>query len=562
MSNTKFWESREWIVPPGLVDYINRFDGLCDVMILKKQSKKTKPLLINGQTGVGKSMFVDYFIHKFNNAKLNPTIKFINCAAIPNELLESELFGHKKGSFTNATNDKMGIFEFAKDGIVILEEIGEMSKYLQAKLLTAIESRSFSRVGGLEDIPLTAQLIATTNVNLKDLRPDFLYRFNVFTIPPIHERRGDILHYMHSFYPEIVGILTEGVALSLLCYNWPGNAREIERVCDSIRMNIQCARNQNFMNKENFTFTLKKYQKEQYAAVMKLGRGVSDFKFDKARYFSTELVKNKINIKPIENSLRSFSLSFDCFESQFENEKYSKIYLGDVVKFNESIDNIKRAVNVQFGFAASGLAMFCSLFYQDLLSENDILDLTKTIKHDNSEKIIASKPSIRDIFKSVLGEKKLGSINKSIDFLSFADIKTESLVDSFSTNDEEIQHAMIEGLKFMTRISSISPNDVTNIHDLYARHRDNKFLSEYFDEEVQGNSEEVSIVEISLDDLRILYYETVCNAIGVRHGFQKELAAIAKRTPGRITQELEKYGLKEKFSELNFQPRKRLVILK
>jgi hypothetical protein len=121
---------------------------------------------------------------------------------------------------------------------------------------------------------------------------------------------------------------------------------------------------------------------------------------------------------------------------------------------------------------------------------------------------------------------------------------------------------MIEGLKFMTRISSISPNDVTNIHDLYARHKDNKFLSEYFDEEVQGNSEEVSIVEISLDDLRILYYETVCNAIGVRHGFQKELAAIAKRTPGRITQELEKYGLKEKFSELNFKPRKRLVILK
>jgi hypothetical protein len=561
MDEPKFWESREWIVPPGLVDYLNRFDALCDVMIWKKPGEKSKPLLIHGQTGVGKSLFVDYFIKKFRTVRLKQTIKFINCAAIPETLLESELFGHEKGSFTGANKIKIGVFEYVNNGVVILEELGEMSKFLQAKLLTAIETRSFSRVGGTTDIPLKGQIIATTNVNLSDFRPDFVYRLDIFSIPPIHERRGDILYYMYNFYPDIVEILTEGAALSLFCYNWPGNVREIERVCNSIKTNIKFARNKNFMNKKNFDFTIKHHTQEQFSSIMKPGRGVSDFQFDKPQTLAKEIIKKGIDIAPIENSLHSFSLGFDCFSSPFKQEKHAKLYPGESVKFNEKIGHINRVVNIHFGLSCAGFCMFCSLFFQDVLTGKDILCLSSNIKHN-----YLGNSSTRNNTENALSDglmKKLAAENRLIDFLTFTDIKTKSMIDYFPNYDEQTRQAMIECLKFITGIPTISCEDMTNLSGLYARHRNNKFLAEYFGEETtQNNQEEIPIVDISLDELRILYFETVCNTIGTRFGYKTELAKIAKRTKGRITQVLEKLGLNEKFSNLNFHPQKRLVILK
>lgn len=561
MNNSQFWKSREWIVPPGLVDPLYRFDALCEFMIDTKQSKKSKPLLIHGNTGVGKSMFTDYFLHKYTKAKQDSTIKFTNCAALPSELLESELFGHIKGSFTGASKDKKGVFEYVNNGVLVLEEIGEMPKELQAKLLTAIETKTFSKVGCAVDIQLTAQIVATTNVDQSKFRPDFWYRFNVFSIPPINERRGDIIYYMYNFYPEIIELLSCGAVLSALCYNWPGNVREIERVCDSIRMNVNYAKSKGFLNKRNFNFTISEYPKEQYAAIMKIGSGVSNFEFNKASILLNKLIKNGIDTESIEEKLNTFSLSLDCFGRKFKQEKYSKFYLGENIKFNSEIDNIIRTVNIQFGMTTGGFCIFCALFFQDIASDKDILDLTSIVKDTGVKNDIVSKDTFHKNSSDRL-IKNLAEKNMLADFFTFCDIKTKSMIDHFSEYDNKTQLAIIECLKFMTGITDLSCDDATNLRNLYTRNQNNKFLAEYFGEIPQKNADEISITEISLDELRILYYETICNTIGTRHGFQKELAKIAKRTPGRITQELEKFGLKEKFSKINFYPKKRLVILK
>jgi two-component system response regulator PilR (NtrC family) len=213
--------------------------------LISKVANVAGTILITGESGTGKEL-VARTIHK-NSGRTSKPFLAINCGAIPEQLLESELFGHVKGSFTGAVAHKTGLFEVADGGTVFLDEIGETSLALQVKLLRVLQDRVFRRVGGTEDIEVNVRVIAATNHELNELikkgrfREDLFYRLNVIPIhlPPLRERREDIpllaMNFLAKHSQEnkrpILGIAPEAMDL-LLGSHWPGNVRELENAIE------------------------------------------------------------------------------------------------------------------------------------------------------------------------------------------------------------------------------------------------------------------------------------------------------------------------------------------
>ncbi len=209
--------------------------------IKKLAEQRVQNLLILGESGTGKEL-VSRAIHNASPAHANPFVA-INCAALPQGLLESELFGHEKGSFTDAKGTKKGLFEEADGGTLVLDEIGDMDISLQAKLLRVLENRTIRRIGGTKEIPFDVMVIATTNRDLTGLqkegkfRQDLFYRLNMFTlrIPPLRERKEDIPllsdHFFTTSRKEFGREdmqLAPGVMEVLVTHSWPGNVRELK----------------------------------------------------------------------------------------------------------------------------------------------------------------------------------------------------------------------------------------------------------------------------------------------------------------------------------------------
>jgi PAS domain S-box-containing protein len=202
-------------------------------------------ILIEGENGTGKDL-VAKTLHYQSMRQAEPFIA-INCAAIPETLLESELFGYEKGAFTDAKSQKRGLFELADNGTLFLDEIGEIPLVLQAKLLRVLEDSTFRRLGGLQDISVDIRLIAATNKNLREavreraFRQDLYFRLNVIqiTIPPLRERTDDIVplatffisHYNRKFKRNILGISPTSEDM-LMSYDWPGNVRELRNAIE------------------------------------------------------------------------------------------------------------------------------------------------------------------------------------------------------------------------------------------------------------------------------------------------------------------------------------------
>ena len=204
-------------------------------------------VLISGENGTGKEL-IARAIHKQSLRAQNPFIE-VNCAAIPKELIESELFGHEKGAFTGATAKKPGKFELAHEGTLFLDEVGDMSLATQAKVLRVLQEQKFERVGGSEVLEADFRLLAASNKNLEqeiehgNFREDLYYRLNVvpFYVPPLRERREDIPllvdHFLQQFSLEngrrIKTITPEAIEL-LARYEWPGNIRELKNVIERL----------------------------------------------------------------------------------------------------------------------------------------------------------------------------------------------------------------------------------------------------------------------------------------------------------------------------------------
>jgi len=213
--------------------------------IINKIAPTNSTVLIYGESGTGKEM-VARAIHDRSPRNSNPFFA-INCAAIPDTLMESELFGHEKGSFTGASTREIGLFEAADGGTVFLDEIGEMNVAMQAKLLRAIQEKEIRRVGGKVNIPVDVRIISATNKDLEaeirkgGFREDLFYRLNVLRInlPPLREREGDIAALADFFvkkYSAASGMPLKGISRPalkfLMNYPWPGNVRQLESVIE------------------------------------------------------------------------------------------------------------------------------------------------------------------------------------------------------------------------------------------------------------------------------------------------------------------------------------------
>lgn len=218
--------------------------------LLEKVAKSDSTVLVVGESGTGKEM-VARAIHYNSPRKLNPFVS-VNCASLPDQLLESELFGHEKGSFTGAMATKLGLIELAHGGSFLLDEVGDMSLPVQAKLLRALQEREIKRVGGVENIPVDVRIIAATSKDLqseiekKNFREDLFYRLNVIPIflPPLRERREDVpllvahfIRFLKEKYhmDKELEFLPDGLDY-LVAYHWPGNIRELENIVERIYM--------------------------------------------------------------------------------------------------------------------------------------------------------------------------------------------------------------------------------------------------------------------------------------------------------------------------------------
>ncbi|MDH4371580.1 MAG: sigma-54 dependent transcriptional regulator [Nitrospira sp.] len=214
---------------------------------VQKVADSDSTVMIQGESGTGKEL-VARMLH-FNSLRRDRPLVPVNCGAIPENLLESELFGHEKGAFTGATHARMGRFELAHGGTIFLDEIGELSLPLQVKLLRVLQEREFERVGGNRTIHVDVRIIAATNQDLetmveeKRFRQDLFYRLNVIpiVIPPLRERRTDIPllidHFLTRFnqskHTQVIGLDDEALRL-LTEYDWPGNIRELENMMERL----------------------------------------------------------------------------------------------------------------------------------------------------------------------------------------------------------------------------------------------------------------------------------------------------------------------------------------
>lgn len=303
---------------------------------MEKVTATDSTILILGASGTGKEL-VARAIH-YNSPRKNKPFIAINCGAIPSELLESELFGHTKGAFTSAFNEKAGKFEVAHGGTLFLDEIGNMPQQLQVKLLRVLQEHEFERVGSSQKIRINIRLISATNVNLQEqvrtgqFREDLYYRLNVIPIrlPPLRKRRGDIPELARFFSEKICREMnrpqisfTAAAMTAMEAYNWPGNVREMENIiertialtenpiihCEDLPSDIsktipETAMTSTRLNDEGIDMNrvISEIEREMIQQALELGKGVKARAADLLKINRTTLVE-KIKRLGIENKL-------------------------------------------------------------------------------------------------------------------------------------------------------------------------------------------------------------------------------------------------------------------
>jgi two-component system, NtrC family, response regulator AtoC len=249
---TRALKENEISLPPAEIERVGMIGTSPKTMeifeAIQRVATTKTTVMITGETGTGKELVADA-IHYNSPRKKNPLIK-LNCAAIAETLMESELFGYEKGAFTGAVVTKPGKFELAHKGTLFLDEVAEIPREMQVKLLRVIQEQEFERVGGLKTIKVDVRIIAATNRNLSrqveagNFREDLYYRLNVFPIqvPPLRERKDDIVPLADYFLDKFNGRMNRSVRLDgevkemLLGYNWPGNIRELENLVERMML--------------------------------------------------------------------------------------------------------------------------------------------------------------------------------------------------------------------------------------------------------------------------------------------------------------------------------------
>lgn len=299
MENTRLQAQLETrFRPANIIGRSGAMQHVFDLIAQVAESDAT--VLIRGESGVGKEL-VAHAIHYNSHRKSKPFIR-VNCAALPESVIESELFGHEKGAFTGATAQRKGRFEMAHGGTIFLDEVGDLSPHTQIRLLRVLQEKEFERVGGNETIKTDVRIVTATNRNLEaaietnQFRQDLYYRLNVFPIhiPPLRERRTDVLELANYFVEKysklnnktIKRISTPAIDM-LSSYHWPGNVRELENCIERAVLlsrddvlhghhlppTLQTAEASNTVVKETLDDTLGRVEKEMICEALKNARG-------------------------------------------------------------------------------------------------------------------------------------------------------------------------------------------------------------------------------------------------------------------------------------------------
>ena len=362
---------RKYVVTPGLFHYFKDFLHYCE-------AAENSPIIIVGPTGAGKSLFLHLFEKFFiSNKRVNDRkgpITRSNCAHFggknsdPN-IARSELFGQTKGSHAGAFKEKAGLVEVANGDSLILEEIGELPGEVQAMLLTFIEDGEYRRVGGNETKRAKVRIIGATN-NDEPLRSDFKFRLLPFYIPHLCERRQDVLYYLSAKYPELTLSLTRNEVTSLLCYNWPGNVREIDRVAKLLTFHKLRGDSLHFADPAK----RERYDRERLSFF--------DERQTKLRGFTSDLFNGLdgwgVDVQTFESMLNKYGigLSDEHAEPAFKQadlqpkQKKSQEDLQWERQYDVSIMPVIDA----FEDAFSGYLAFCGLFMQNPNGDSNILE--------------------------------------------------------------------------------------------------------------------------------------------------------------------------------------------
>jgi DNA-binding NtrC family response regulator len=268
-------------------------------------------VLLTGETGTGKGVLAK-LIHRHSNRYDGPFIS-VHCGAIPDTLVESELFGHEKGAFTGAVRRKLGKFEIAKGGTILLDEVGTITPSAQIKLLQVLQDGTFSRVGGEETVEANVRVLAATNTDLKRMcadaqfRTDLYYRLNVFPIeiPPLHQRREDIpffvdvtLRRLNKFHGKAIHDVHPLVLQAFQHYAWPGNIRELENLMERAYILATSS----MLTPESFASEILPFDSPSPAMAVRTSLSLADFRRNaiaqlERHYLSQLLTKNKGRIK-------------------------------------------------------------------------------------------------------------------------------------------------------------------------------------------------------------------------------------------------------------------------
>ena len=396
-----------YVVTPGLVQKVSEFEAHCRVA-------GRSPIMICGPSGVGKSLFLSMFknIYRSKFGEAGKVIT-VNCSHFEGDLARSELFGHKKGAFTGAVGDNEGWIARADGGVLILEEVGDLPRETQAKLLTFIEDGAYHRVGEVELASADVQIIAATN-NESSLREDFRYRFFPFYVPGLHQRRQDVIYYLALKFPELIGSLRPWELLTLLAYHWPGNVREVERV-GYLLQRSKCLEDATPVDllQAAISFLQDEWKKScpnELANALSARGGLAGIdsrstalEHGRADRLFFELKANGIDAGKVESILNRFNLGLSS-----RNASQPLRNIGDALIRGRLKTDRRLGVRVfeeiaEFKAISRGLEKFCALFLQNDRQDENLLNVTRvTLDSAGSPNLFDLKPDELGLIGSIL----------------------------------------------------------------------------------------------------------------------------------------------------------------
>ena len=377
-----------YVVTPGLMHKIREFEAHVKVA-------RRSPIMISGPSGVGKSLFLHLFkaLYQAEHGKAK-NIVTVNCSHFTGDIARSELFGHSKGAFTGAVNDKEGWIRKAEGGVLILEEVGDLPPESQARLLTFIEDGLFHKVGSSQIETADVQIVAATNRE-QNLREDFRYRFLPFVVPALHQRRKDILYHLWLKFPELVASLTPWELLTLLAYNWPGNIRELERVGLLLQRGklIEAQAKFELLQDAISLLEKKKEKSPSYKKIKSLSErsglaGIADQPVAmgcmKVFRIHADLEKHGIDISLLENILNPLNLSLSIHNREKPFASMNPDLLDSCLKRNARLRVRHFSEIPAFRDTYRGFQKFCALFWQSDAEDRNLLDIDREFSPDGS----------------------------------------------------------------------------------------------------------------------------------------------------------------------------------